>query len=51
MTKDETEADQRTEDQNIFESQPCGKHMLAAVLFHFVLPSLSILQFFQERLS
>ena len=25
MTKDETEADQRTEDQNIFGSQPCGK--------------------------
>jgi hypothetical protein len=25
MTKDETEAHQRTEDEIMFESQPCGK--------------------------
>jgi hypothetical protein len=34
-TKDETEADQRTEDQNIFRNQPCGKepHVVRSYLF------------------
>ena len=41
MTKDETEAHQRTEDENIFGSQPCGKpHVTGSASVVIRLPNL-----------